>query len=141
MKFLIAVDDTDASWDAARFAAELAGDDDELIVVNVVGSVEPVAQIGSDLAVGAAGLVEVPTIDSRRAAIARLRPLLDEIEPHDVHVTAGSVVGRILAVAEVEQPDMIVTGTRDQHAILRFLGGSVSQALVNDAPCPVLVVR
>ena len=101
MKFLIAVDDTEASWDAARFAAELAHDDDELIVINVVGS----------------------------------------IEPHDVRITAGSVTGRILAVAEAEQPDMIVTGTRDQHAILRFLGGSVSQTLVNDAPCAVLVVR
>ncbi len=53
----------------------------------------------------------------------------------------GAVVEEILQHLDPNPPDLLVVGSRGLSVAKRFLLGSVSSALVNRAPCPVLVVR
>ncbi len=55
--------------------------------------------------------------------------------------TDGVVVDELLAELEDHTPDLLVIGSRGLSAAKRLLIGSVSSAMVNHAPCPVLVVR
>jgi len=47
----------------------------------------------------------------------------------------------ILEAAQAERADMIVVGSHGRGAVGRFLIGSVSDHVVRNASCPVLVVR
>lgn len=47
----------------------------------------------------------------------------------------------IAAAAEAENADMVVVGTRGRSGAERMILGSVSDHVVRNAPCPVLVVR
>lgn len=47
----------------------------------------------------------------------------------------------ILEAAVAENVDLIVVGSHGRGAVGRFLIGSVSDQVVRNAPCPVLVVR
>jgi nucleotide-binding universal stress UspA family protein len=53
----------------------------------------------------------------------------------------GVVVDEVLNHLEQHPTDLLVVGSRGLSAARRLLLGSVSTALVNHAPCPVLVVR
>jgi nucleotide-binding universal stress UspA family protein len=53
----------------------------------------------------------------------------------------GVIVDEILDHLEQHPTDLLVVGSRGLSATRRLLLGSVSTALVNHAPCPVLVVR
>ena len=53
----------------------------------------------------------------------------------------GVVVDEILSYLEQHSTDLLVVGSRGLSTARRLLLGSVSTALVNHAPCPVLVVR
>ena len=53
----------------------------------------------------------------------------------------GVVVDEILSHLEQHPTDLLVVGSRGLSTARRLLLGSVSTALVNHAPCPVLVVR
>lgn len=58
----------------------------------------------------------------------------------DVVHSTGSVADEICAVAKQRGAQMIVIGAHGWGPIRRMLQGSVSTAVVHDAPCPVLVV-
>jgi nucleotide-binding universal stress UspA family protein len=68
-----------------------------------------------------------------------------------VKVSGGTVAGAYLRMGEVDLEivglakelgaDLIVMGCRGRHGIRRMIGGSVSDAVIQHAPCPVLVVR
>ncbi len=53
----------------------------------------------------------------------------------------GVIVDEILSHLEEHPTDLLVVGSRGLSTARRILLGSVSTALVNHAPCPVLVVR
>ena len=53
----------------------------------------------------------------------------------------GPVVEELVTYLERNPPDLLVLGSRGLSAGRRLLMGSVSDALVHHAPCPVLVVR
>lgn len=57
------------------------------------------------------------------------------------HLESGPVPDKILDVAEEIGADMIVVGSRGLGRVKRLLLGSVSEAVVHHARCPVLVLR
>lgn len=54
---------------------------------------------------------------------------------------AFSIVEAIVNLAENRKVDLIVIGTRGRTGFRRLIMGSVSSGVVNEANCPVLVVR
>ena len=57
------------------------------------------------------------------------------------HLGMGEVDLEIVACAKKLGVDLIVMGCRGRWGIRRAVGGSVSDAVIRHAPCPVLVVR
>lgn len=55
--------------------------------------------------------------------------------------SSGSPAREILKSATESQPDLIVLGSHGHSGLGRFLLGSVSQKVVNEAPCSVRVAR
>jgi nucleotide-binding universal stress UspA family protein len=47
----------------------------------------------------------------------------------------------ILKHVETTRPDLVLMGSRGIGGVSRFLLGSVSHAVLNRAPCPVLIFR
>jgi nucleotide-binding universal stress UspA family protein len=58
------------------------------------------------------------------------------------HLRMGEVVDlEIVALAKELRADLIVMGCRGHRGIRRAIEGSISDAVIRHAPCPVLVVR
>jgi nucleotide-binding universal stress UspA family protein len=57
------------------------------------------------------------------------------------HLRMGAVDLEIVALAKVLKADLIVMGCRGHRGIRRAIEGSISDAVIRHAPCPVLVVR
>lgn len=62
-----------------------------------------------------------------------------------IDVQARTEVGEpaetVVAVAREVSADLVMTGCRGLGLAQRIVFGSVSSAILNDAPCPVLVIR
>src|SRR5918994_966374 len=57
------------------------------------------------------------------------------------HLRMGAVDLEIVALAKELGADLIIMGCRGHRAIRRAIEGSISDAVIRHAPCPVLVVR
>ncbi|MGH7369639.1 MAG: universal stress protein [Candidatus Methylomirabilaceae bacterium] len=68
-----------------------------------------------------------------------------EVEALGLHarrkVAVGSPADVIVKEAETEQADLIVVGTHGYTGLTQVLLGSVAEAIIRKAPCPVLAVR
>ncbi|MDD6088699.1 MAG: universal stress protein [Desulfovibrionaceae bacterium] len=56
-------------------------------------------------------------------------------------VVVGYAAEEILNMAEEEEADMIIMGTRGRKGLDRILFGSVAEKVVKNASCPVLTIR
>jgi nucleotide-binding universal stress UspA family protein len=70
---------------------------------------------------------------------------LEELSAYDIDVHTelleGPMAETIIRIAEVRNADLIVIGARGLGRLQGLLLGSVSQKVIQHAPCPVLVVR
>ena len=109
-----------------------------------------------------ARLIAVSVIDpgSLRMPGGRFRARVDQVRDEREHA-AQALVARaqeigvptaflvwegdpgeaIVDAASAESADLIVLGTHGRHGVNRSLFGSVSDHVVRNAPCPVVVVR
>ena len=77
----------------------------------------------------------------------RILAMLEQVRPSDPTVafthrlTMGDPAGEIVRIAAEEGAEMIVLGTHGRSGMTRMLMGSVAEAVVRRAPCPVLVYR
>ena len=132
-KILVAVDDSEGSAGAVRFATAWA------------------APIGAEvLAVHALGLLadighhQVPAQTHRDEVAAMVEgwaaPLAEAGVTHRCLLVDGNPVQALLAVAEREAADAIVVGKRARAGVAGLQLGSTSQQLVQHSPVPVVVV-
>ena len=56
-------------------------------------------------------------------------------------VVVGVPAEAIVAEAQVEQADLIIVGTHGRTGLPQVLLGSVAEAVIRKAPCPVLAVQ
>jgi nucleotide-binding universal stress UspA family protein len=61
--------------------------------------------------------------------------------PFEATLAEGRVAAEVVAVARRRKVDLIVLGTAGLGPLRRLVLGSHSQAIVGDAPCPVLLLR
>jgi nucleotide-binding universal stress UspA family protein len=73
--------------------------------------------------------------------------MLEDVKPSDPSVpyahrlTMGDPAGEVVRIATDENAEMIILGTHGRTGMTRLLMGSVAEAIVRRAPCPVLVYR
>ena len=79
--------------------------------------------------------------DRERVAQARVARGRSAGVAVDFLVWEGDPGEAIIEAAAAERADMIVVGSHGRGTVGRFLIGSVSDHVVRNAPCPVLVVR
>lgn len=84
--------------------------------------------------------VTEPAIDDLRKMLQEVRPT-DPNVPYEHHLATGDPAGGILRVAESEKVDLIVMGTHGRTGLSRLLMGSVAEAVVRRASCPVITYR
>lgn len=74
----------------------------------------------------------------------KLQEIADRVRTEGLDTTAlllqGSTVETILAKAAKLSADMIVVGTHGRGAMYQLLVGSVSEGLLHDTECPILIV-
>lgn len=149
---LLAVDGSEGSLRAARFAAMLAEATGAELTVLMVHNLEPVMLH----AMGPAGWSEtVPYSSMSEDEIkALVEQKTDNTEFADVHEAIdnpdltyrrvqlwGHASQQICNYAKSEGIDLIVIGSRGKTKFAQLLLGSVSSQVASHAPCPVTIVR
>jgi nucleotide-binding universal stress UspA family protein len=136
-KLLLATDLTEASASATDEAFELASRlDASLLVVSVI---DP----GSLLLPGGRFRARVDQVRELREQLAQ--ELVERGRAAGIEVSfliwTGDPGDMIVEAAEAEHADMILVGSHGRGAVGRLFLGSVSEHVVRNAHCPVLVVR
>jgi nucleotide-binding universal stress UspA family protein len=135
-KILCPIDFDENSINALEKAIEIARHFKAAVVL--IHAVPLVAQFGE---------VPLPVDlyqDQQKAALARLNEIagqkLGGIE-HKTAVYTGDVAGSILRAVDQFQPDLLVLATHGRTGLVHFVLGSVAEAVVRRAGCPVLTIR
>ena len=149
MHALIATDGSDLALDAARRALPLLNSDLEITLLNVVADFP--ADTGGG---GIEGPVFTPeqeeelrqsenahAVQSLADTERALRTALPDKTPVNQRVETGDPAGAICLAAGDLGVDVIVVGSHGKGFVSRVLLGSVSEHVVRNAPCPVLVVH
>jgi nucleotide-binding universal stress UspA family protein len=140
---LAAVDGSEQEHEVVRVAANFARsiENGELHLVHVVEDLPPpVMLVPRPMGLG------ITTGEIVAAARKRLDAASQEARALFAgrivgHLTAGSAWKQILQVALDVQADVVLVGTHGRSGLKRMLLGSVAEAVVRKASCPVIVVR
>jgi len=147
MNLLLAVDDSTYSKAAAEFLQRIQFPAGSALYLLHVNPLDEWLRLGTS----GRSLRMVEQISRIRAeAATRMEHVLNQMEETfrshsslSVHslVTDGSPGAEILRTITEQQIDLVVLGTRGLSHISGFLLGSVSEWVLNEAPCSVLIVR
>ncbi len=134
-KIVFPTDFSTASDVAMRYASTLAAEmGAKLLIVHV--EEPPMAYGGGELYYG----MPEPDQEAMMAMLKELKPA-DPSVPCDHHLLAGEPASEITAFADKEKADMIVMGTHGRTGLRRLLMGSVAEAVVRHANCPVFTLK
>jgi nucleotide-binding universal stress UspA family protein len=125
---------------AARLADRL---DARLVLANVVEGVPSPYVAAGAIGIGSVG---APLADAVREQVRAGERLLEKmaeqasLESAERRVVAGFAAERLADLADEENAEFIVVGSRGRGAFKAAFLGSVSTSLIGIARCPVLVV-
>ena len=120
---------------ALRFATTLAKESGaKIIVVHVQES--PIAYGGGEMYYG----IAEPDEAEQLKMLHQVRPT-DPSVPVEHRLVMGDPASTVVSVAEEEKADLIVLGSHGRAGLSRLLMGSVAEAIVRKAHCPVLVYK
>jgi nucleotide-binding universal stress UspA family protein len=92
-------------------------------------------------------LANGPALIDPLVAEAELRARLEGVRPSDPSIAVehclcvGDPAAEIVALAREAKADLIVMGTHGRAGVGRLLLGSVAEAVLRHAPCPVLTLK
>jgi nucleotide-binding universal stress UspA family protein len=143
---IVAVDGSSHALEAVRYFAalglELAGG------VLVLGVVEPVrwpkakpVALSAQVRQAARELGERRRSEMQQAVAQAAAALRERATPVETVLSEGRPAQKIVETARKRGAGLVVVGARGVGTMMRLVLGSVSEAVLNDAPCPVLVVR
>ena len=141
-RILAAVDLSDISASVIEHAVALAaGNQASLDLLHVIAT--PPLPVYYEM--GAPAVYYQNLSEIQQQSRAALEQLLGECEhtglATEVHVTEGGPIDQILALAERKASDLVVVGSRGLTGLSRVLLGSVAEAVVRTADCPVFTVH
>ncbi len=137
-RVLVPIDFSDCSLDALEYAAQFGSH--IKVTIALLHVMEPVAY-GLDFSLGSTS-----ERDRQRERIkVRLGELAAALRSSGItvdHMVRGGLpADAILDVARVQASDAIVMGTHGRRGISHVMSGSVAEAVLRKAGCPVLTVR
>ena len=138
MKIIVAYDGSEQSKKALNKAIELAAKSgNELTLLTVTEPVCPVSIHEKDCAV----------LDERfrKETDEILEKVKKDIEKEPISITTEVRTGRpdeeIVKFSKEKEADLIVIGSHGRHGAMKFLLGSVSMRVADNAVCSVLIVK
>jgi nucleotide-binding universal stress UspA family protein len=139
-KVLLATDGSEEAQLAATTASDLAQRTDSELHVVTVGAGVPISATTSP------AHFEDVLRENRRTAKERLEQQAKRIEESggtvkEIHLREGRAEEEIVELAEEIGAGLIVMGSRGHGRLRRALMGSVSDAVVRHAHCPVTIIR
>ncbi|WP_084688128.1 universal stress protein [Paraburkholderia oxyphila] len=150
-RIMIAVDDSNASMQALRFAGRVAPRDADVRIV--CAAEQPRSwQAGGAYTAGDAWMKDTLAAARQELRHEAERTLERAMSAFDGQVASvsghvlnlsgesGAVVNALSAAASEWQADVLIVGARHRGRVKRWVDGSVSGALAVSAPCPLLVV-
>jgi len=145
-KILVAIDGSEPSMDAAKYAIEIARKDNaSLIGLTVLDLSKPRYLTASFIAAPTYGLRELQGLKERAQKwldnVATLAHKSNIQFKSEIIEDSLSVESSILDYAENENIDLIVIGTRGMSGFKKMLLGSVASKIVSYSSRPVLVVK
>jgi nucleotide-binding universal stress UspA family protein len=147
LKILVAYDGSSqadhALTAAIALAQELAGSVTLLRVQDAVSeALDAAREFSSMYTLLKVHGTEVSLADSKPLLHAKDQELWNSGVPYEIReAVTTNIPQRIVHVAAEEAFDLIVLGTRGVGGAKAWLLGSVSQRVITEAPCPVLVVK
>ena len=133
-KILLPVDFSTSDQIALKTATSLARDTGAVLLILHVEE-PPLAYGAGDLYYGQPD----PTSDELRTMLEAVRPSDTQIQC-EYRLKTGDPADSIVKVADRENVDLIVMSTHGRTGMSRLLMGSVAEAVVRRAHCPVLTV-
>jgi len=148
-KILVPLDGSPVSKKAAKHAIHLAQvENAKLVLMHVVEDIKQGGAIGLQAKYGNVKLVEGFKKARTKAAEKWITDIKSQADKAGVKATSEIVpddgtseVGMITSYAKNNDVDLIVMGKKGQSKFRQLLVGSVTNAVIHHAPCPVLVVR
>lgn len=146
-RILVAVDDSDGSWQALGEAIRMGGEGARLRVVTVAGNPRWSIPMGQNELYDEE-LMRRTLLASSQALLNRIRQEMavrgQSVETHLLDLTrqqGNSIPEAVLTEADTWGADLIVLGTHGRRGFRRLLLGSVAEHIVRMANRPVLLVR
>jgi nucleotide-binding universal stress UspA family protein len=137
---LVATDFSEQADHALEYAAKLAAQLDAKI--HLVHAISVPAMGVSEMGVAYSSMmIESQTRAAQAALDALAARYRDRVSLAPTRLEVGDARDAIDLVAEQIGADLIVMGTHGRRGVKRLLLGSVAEAVVRSAPCPVLTVR
>lgn len=139
-KIICSIDLSDQLPAVAKYAKLLAERSGASVTVSYVVpslSLFPGVQLVPDRVENLVGRVTEGAKETMDAFVAEH---FQGVDVKDV-ISVGDVAGELLALADREQADLIVMGTRGHRGMNAVLFGSVAAKVVKNAKCPVLTIR
>ena len=154
MKLLVPVDGSNASISAVKKALELAGEYGFSIkLISVVTARDSEYRRHENAWKGVDGSIISESEDLEKMLEKKIKEnaqrLLDAIVSKldfsgirvEKEVLLGEPYAKIIETAKNDNIDIIVMSNRGFSKVKRFFVGSVTQKVISEAPCPVLVVN
>ncbi|RLB12569.1 MAG: hypothetical protein DRG39_01580 [Deltaproteobacteria bacterium] len=137
VKALVAVDDSEPSERAVILSGRFAKDTGiNLTLLHVIDNPKGYKEIPEDWR-------HKPSVKEAEEMLNRFKRLAEANGAKDVQtmLAIGSISGEIVRIAEENDFDYLVLGTRGMGALKRFFLGSVADKVVHQAHLPVVVTR
>ena len=140
---LLCTDGSDHAGHALTSGLALVGTTAPLVVVTVVHEPDPMLVTGTGIAGGVMSAeafdeqLRAARVEGEEMAEAAVREL--GLEGAEVRVLVGDPGSQICALAEELSARAVVIGSRGRGGLKRALLGSVSDHVVRNAPCPVVI--
>jgi len=142
MHVIIATDGSKQSLRAARYLRSFAAPE-TITSVGVLAVLSPLAAVpfATERTAGRTDIEDLSFRAAAEAATAQIAEVLADWGPKiTTHVRSGSPATEIVKAAKAKDADLIVVASSSSRAEA-VLMGSVAHRVLNNAPCPVLVVR
>jgi nucleotide-binding universal stress UspA family protein len=141
-KILVPIDGSECTLDAAKYAIKVAKDENaDLFCIHVIASVPygyassspAIEQYFKDLEEKVQSWFDKVRDMAKKEGVPELKT--------EIFTDVKSISASIIDYATNKDIDLIVVGTKGRTGLKRFLMGSVANGVVQNAHCPVLLVR